>query len=141
MKGLTVILLLAIAFTACKKDSNEPVPAVKSIVGKWRLDAYERTINGLKVWEKITDNEPSYLSFRYDGVILGTNDLPVCCGPGSYKLNGNLFKIEPKGKLPENPQCTLVDCVGCPTWDMEQNGNELIISSCRQFIRARYIRE
>lgn len=141
MKQIFIFVLLVLTFSGCKKEENQdPLPEIKTIVGKWRLDAYERIVNGEKVWEKVT-GEPSYLSFRFDGVILGKDGLPTCCAPTSFTLNGILFNIVPKAKLPENPQCALVDCYSCPIWEMEQNEDQLILSYCIGPSRARYIRE
>ena len=84
--------------SGCKKD--RPDPAIESIVGKWHLDAYEKLVNGDKVWEKAKDNPPGYLSFRFDGIMLDSKDLPSCCAPAGYNLNGTFFKIKPKASLP-----------------------------------------
>ena len=141
MKKLLFFICLYIFVLGCKNERTEPLPEIKTIVGKWRLEAYERTENGQTTWEKVSGNEPSYLSFRFDGVILDSKGLPACCTPPAYKLNGTTFTVVPKADLPENKQCYLVDCIGCASWDIEQDGDEMIISICKIGSRARYVRQ
>lgn len=144
MKRCLYILLIPFFFLNCKKEKDfAPLPAIKEIVGRWRLDAVEKTVNGQKVWEKVTYDPPSYLAFRFDGVILDENGLPACCAPDSLVVNGTSFKIKPQAQVPENPQCHLVDCAICSYWDLEQKGNEIILTPSCQFLnhRQRYLRE
>jgi len=140
MKQLLFFTIICVFVLGCKKDKAEPISEIKTIVGKWRLDAYERTINGQTTWEKVA-NEPSYLSFRFDGVILDSNGLPACCAPASYNLNGVKFTIVPKADLPENKQCYLVDCIGCPSWDIGQTGDEMVVGICGIAPKAKYLRQ
>ena len=142
MKRYIYILLIPLLLLNCKREPA-PLPAIKEIVGRWRLDAMEKTVNGQKVWEKVSYDPPSYLVFRFDGVILDGNGLPYCCSPDTLVVNGTPFKIRPQAKVPENPQCHLVDCAYCRYWDLEQIGNELILTSKCDFLnyRHRYLRE
>lgn len=137
MKRYLYILLIPFLFLTCKKEPA-PLPAIQEIVGRWRLDAMEKTVNGQKVWEKVSFNSPAYLAFRFDGVILDGEGLPACCAPDSLVVNGTPFKIKPKAKVPENPQCHFVDCALCPSWDLEQKDNELIITSRCDVLNFRY---
>ena len=142
MKKLLFALMISLVLVACKKDNPEPEPEIAAIVHKWKYAAYEKTVDGKKIWVP-ADGEPNYISFRFDGLILGSNGLPPCCSPKAYYLNGVLFEIKPKATVPINVQCSFVDCIGCDTWDIEQTGNELIISLCKPFAdrRAKYIME
>ena len=142
MKKLLFALMISLVLVACKKDNSEPEPEIAAIVHKWKYAAYEKTVDGKKIWVP-ADGEPNYISFRFDGLILGSNGLPPCCSPKAYYLNGVLFEIKPKATVPINVQCNFVDCIGCDTWDIEQTGNELIISLCEPFAdrRAKYIME
>ncbi|MPR33739.1 hypothetical protein [Salmonirosea aquatica] len=147
MKRYLYIFLLPLLLLNCKKESEPaPLPAIEEIVGKWRLDAVEKTVNGQKVWEQVSGPVPIftyYLVFRFDGVILGEKGLSWCCSPETLIVNGTSFKIKPKAKVPTNPQCAYVDCISCPSWDLEQRDNELILTSACEFLnyRHRYLRE
>jgi hypothetical protein len=142
MKKLLFALMISLVMVACKMDEPEPEPEIAAIVDRWKLTAYENTVNGEKVWVPV-QGEPYYMSFRFDGVILDSKGLPACCSPKAYYLNGVLFQIKPKTEVPVNQQCALVDCIGCDTWSIEQTGNELIVTLCEPFTatRSKYIRE
>jgi len=143
MKSVFAIFILGLLLLNCKDKESEPLPAIKDIYGTWRLEAYERTANGEKTWELVPVSEQPYeITFRFDGVILNDKGLPACCTPDSYKLNGVPFKIEPKEKLEQNPQCNLVDCISSK-WEIEQNDDELIISliDTSPVRRSRYVRQ
>lgn len=142
MKKLLIALMISHVLVACKKDAPEPEPEIAAIVHSWKLTAYENTVDGKKIWVPV-DGEPYYFSFRFDGLILDSNGLPVCCSPKAYYLNGVLFEVKPKAEVPVNVQCGLVDCISCDTWNIEQTGNELIVSLCEPFAarRSKYIRD
>lgn len=142
MRKLLFVLMMLAGLVGCKKDDGpEALPEIASLVGRWKTAAYENVVDGAKVWVAVS-GEASYLNFRYDGVILDSKGLPACCAPGAYYLNGVLFKVDPKEAVPKNPQCALVDCIGCDTWSMEQTGNELILSICNpNGLRAKYVRD
>ena len=142
MKQLIYALLLYILLFGCKKDPT-PLPAIQEIVGRWRLDAMEKTVNGQKVWEKVDDTSPAYLAFRFDGVVLDSKGLPWCCSPDTLVVNVTPFKIKPQAEVPSNPQCALIDCLSCSSWYLEQKENELTLTSkCESLnYRHRYLRE
>ena len=144
MKRLMYALLLPFLLLNCKKERElAPLPAIKEIVGRWRLDAMEKTVNGQKVWEKVTSDPPSYLTFRFDGLLMDEKGLPWCCSPNTLVVNGTPFKIKPQDKVPTNPQCALINCYSCPSWNLEQKENELVLASECEFqnYRSRYLRE
>ena len=142
MKKMLFALMISLVLISCKKDDPEPEPEIAAIAHRWKLTAYEKIVDGKKIWVPI-DGEPDYISFRFDGLILDSNGLPPCCSPRAYYLNGVLFEVKPKAEVPTNSYCISVDCIGCDTWDIEQTGNELIISLCEPFTdrRSKYIRE
>jgi hypothetical protein len=143
MKQILFLLAFSMMWSGCKKDSNDdPLPEVAGIAGKWRHTETEKTENGKTSWSPVVNyDEPTYISFRYDGVIVDNEGLPQCCGPDSLKINGVPFKIVPKSDLPVNPACAYVDCVGCAIWEITQTGDELIISTCGTFPRHKYVRQ
>jgi hypothetical protein len=143
MRRIIYLLILPVILSACKKEHFDSIGEIEPLVGKWRLEAYEKTVNGQKTWEKVPDDQLSYLSFRFDGVILGSDGLPRCCAPKSFTLNGVLFIIEPKADVVHNPVCDLIDCFSCENWVINQNGGEIIVStSCDSFTQtAKYTRE
>lgn len=140
MKQLSFTLLMLFFLVACKEDSPKPEPAIQGIVGTWKHIAYERVVDGEKKWVPV-DGEPYYMTFRSDGLILNAAGLPACCAPNAYYVNGELFQVTPKTTPPVNPQCALVDCVGCETWNIEQTANELIVTLCEPVAtRSKYVR-
>lgn len=141
MKKLLFTLIIPFVLFACKKDNPEPKPEIETIIGTWKQTAYENLVNGKKTWVP-TVGEPYYMSFRSDGLILDSNELPACCAPKAYYVNGVLFEVKPKTSVPVNERCMLVDCVGCATWDIEQTGDELILTICEPLSRrSKYIQE
>lgn len=142
MKRLLLILILPLLFLECKKNDLETEPAVKSIAGKWQLVAYEKTVDGEKVWENVDpDSQKNFTIFRGDGVILDSKGLPACCAPMKYFLNGNLFEIKTVVDHTLNSSCNFVDCIGCEYWNIEQKEDEMIITLCDTVpIKTKYIR-
>lgn len=142
MKPIYLILLISSILIECKDKQMDPDPEINGIVGKWRFEGYEKEENGNKIWFKETTDQPSFLTIRFDGIMLNSNGLPACCRPGSYNLNGTFYKIEPKADIPENPQCALVDCVGCETLQLDQTGDEMIMTYCEPLgTRIKYVRD
>jgi hypothetical protein len=140
MKRYLNILLIPYLLLNCKHEPA-PLPAIKEIVGKWRLDAVETTINGQTVWEKANDTPPVYIVFRFDGVILNSDGLRDCCAPDSLIVNGTPFKIKPAAEILSNPQCAYVYCMPCSPWDLKKSDNELILTrNCGNKSRFRYFR-
>ncbi|QRR01390.1 hypothetical protein [Dyadobacter sandarakinus] len=138
MKQLLLSFSLLLVLFACKKDSPTPEPEIKDIVGKWKVTAHEQKVNGTNSWVPV-NGAPYYLVIRNDGLILDLNGCPNCA-PKSYYVNGVLF--EAKQKEPVSSQCPIVDCIGCATWDIDQTGDELIVTLCDPTgTRTKYIRE
>lgn len=133
MKNILLLLLFVSSFS-CKEKQLTP-EELQPLVGKWRLSAVQQ--EG-KDWEVVTQSGQHQFEIRYDGVILDSNGLPNCCSPKSLKVNGKLFPIEPKESLPNNPTCALVNCFACETWDIDLQGNTLVLSSCLGANRSRY---
>ncbi len=128
MKQLLLLIAVLLMCISCKKDAPEPDPEVAWLVGNWQEIAREQTVDGELQWEAV--QQGAFLTFRFDGVLLNEKGLPACCGPTAFNINGVDYPIVPKAKIEENPACSLVDCFPCATWDLEQNGNELILSPC-----------
>jgi hypothetical protein len=142
MKQILFLLAFSVMLLNCKKDRNDPSPEVAGIVGRWQLTEIEKTENGQKTWlSAVYYDQPTYLNFRNDGVLLDGKELPYCCAPDSLNVNGVPFKVVPKADLPVNPTCALVDCATCPTWNIQQNGDEMIVESCATFPRHKYVRK
>lgn len=142
MKHIPVLFLLSILLFQCKKDKTEdPDPRIAKIVGKWRFDAREVEENGKKTWQLQSGVTSNYIIIRSDGVMLDADGLRLCCSPIAYNLNGAHFQIIPKTDVPYNPTCVSVDCVGCDTLQLDQIGNELVITSCLDERRTKYVRD
>ena len=140
MKNFLFSFILLFVLVACKKDGSPPDPEIKEIVGKWKRIAVEENVNGSNIWV-LTDGEPLYMVFRYDGVIFDGNGCRNCA-PNSYYVNGKLFQVMPKEDVKNNASCPMVDCIACATWDIDQSSNELIITLCEPYNRrSKYIRE
>lgn len=141
MKKLLFALIIPFVLIACKKDDPDPVPEIASIVGKWKHIAYEKTENNEKTWVPM-NGESSTIIFRYDGLILDSKGLRRCCAPYKYNLNGVPFEVKPKEEVPVNAECSLVDCIGCEAWTIEQTGDEMIITLCEPTAhKSKYIRQ
>ena len=137
MKNLLLLLVL-LSLIGCKEKKLSP-EAIQPLVGKWRLDAVEPA-EDVKRWEIVPLKNAYYFEVRYDGVILDANGLPACCAPKYLKMNQKTFLIEPKETLAPNPQCALVLCVTCDTWNMELQNDTLIVSYCTGSGRNRFVR-
>lgn len=122
-------LLLILLFLGCKKNKDpEPSPIIKEIVGKWRLVATERTENGKTVREEATSE--SYLIFRFDGLIVDKDGLPVCCASNSFIVNGQPFEAKALAPVPKNDACARTYCASCSApLALLQDGNTLVSSS------------
>ena len=144
MKRLLCIPILVMMLLGCKSNENDSVAAqsaaLQSIFGKWLMTETEQVVNGKLVWAKATTLTPVYLSFSPEGVPLDSDGLAFCCGPDELYVNGSNLKIDPKARLPYlNEACSKVNCISCPTMDIEQSGNEIIVSYC-QGARIKYVR-
>ncbi|WP_221393325.1 hypothetical protein [Dyadobacter sp. NIV53] len=107
-----------------------PQASFSSVAGTWRLIEIEKGGFGQKIWEVAAVNSAKNLVFREDGAILDSRNLSVCCGPTSLLINGDFFEIKPALAIAVNPLCAVVNCTSCPTWEIEWNKNQLIISYC-----------
>ncbi|MCF2488496.1 hypothetical protein [Dyadobacter sp. CY347] len=116
-------------------------PDLVSVQGKWILTAVEKNaIDGTKnVWEAIVPGKADTLIFRSDGVILDTDGKPRCCAPGTLIINGNVMPVKPQVALPPNPLCAVVNCISCPSWEIELSGSEMIVTPCNNQ-RLKYVR-
>ncbi len=132
MKRLLYIPLLLIFLFSCKKDEQDASPQnlVSSLDGKWLMTETEVTVNGKKVWQAVNTLTPVYLIFRSDGVILDGDGKANCCGPNELNINGRSFKIQPQSAVSYNSNCAAVNCIACPVLDIEQSGNQMIITYC-----------
>lgn len=130
---------LFLSMVQCR-DKNAGPETLQPLVAKWRLATYERVENGKKVWKEVDSQSPSFISFRFDGVVLDSKGLPYCCPPSALNINGKEFKIIPKATIPENPTCAYIDCIGCPTWEIELRDNDFILSLCSIGSRSKYVR-
>lgn len=136
MRNILLVLFLAGLFS-CKEKQLSP-EELQPLVGKWRVTAIQPA--GKTEWEFVTQSGQHQFEIRYDGVILGPDGLPICCGPKYLKVNGKVFTIVPKEGLPDNPLCALVNCVGCDTLDMDLQGDVLTTNTCNGSGRSRYER-
>ncbi|HEV7348139.1 hypothetical protein [Telluribacter sp.] len=128
MKYLNYCLLLLFLW-GCRDREVSP-EVVKPLVGTWHLAAYEETQNGKTVWVELPAGQGYTLQIREDGVLLNEAGLPICCGPSALRINGNFFRIQPKGTLPENPACALALCATCEVWhiDVRNEGQEFFFT-------------
>lgn len=133
-----LFFLLFLSMAQCR-DKNVAPETLQPLVAKWRLVAYERVENGKKVWKDVGSQSPSFVTFRFDGVILDSRGLPYCCPPTALNINGKEFKIIPKTAIPENPICAAVDCIGCATWEIEWSEDEFILNLCG-WSKSKYVR-
>jgi hypothetical protein len=141
MKKHLFILMISLVVVSCKKDNTDPEVLISSLTHTWKHTAYGNVVGNDTIWEPIRI-EPRYIHFRFDGVILDEKDLPVCCAPKAYYVNGELFKIKPKAPLPFNEQCALLDCIQCDAWNITQKSDELIVSYCDPVTTmSKYIRQ
>jgi hypothetical protein len=142
MKNLLLALTFTLVLIACKSDNPKPAMEIEGIVGSWKYVATEKIVNEIPTWVAV-NGEPN-VTFRQDGVIIDSRlGVPNCCAPKAYTVNGLWFKIKNETAQEISEQCGLVDCVGCPTWNITQTGDELIVlSGCEpRIIVSKYIRE
>ncbi|WP_159470631.1 hypothetical protein [Dyadobacter sp. 3J3] len=139
MKRLFYIPLLLILLLNCKKDKidTQPDEIMKPLVGKWHLTETEETVNGKKMWVPVTLTTV-YVTFRFDGILLDEKEMVGCCATKIYNINNTKFEVIPRAAVPYY-DCSTVYCAACPSYDIEFNGNEMIISRCNS-ARSKYIR-
>lgn len=142
MKQFLYALLLPILLVGCKKDDFETPPVIKELVGKWRLQAIEKTVDGQTVWEEVPAKEADTFTIRFDGILLGSDGLPPCCGLNRYSVDGVPYVVKPQVKVPYNAQCELLNCASCPRNMVVDKSELLVISTCeKSIIRSKYVRQ
>lgn len=142
MKNLVLAPILLFTFFACKSDNPKPAPEIEGIVGTWKYVATETIVNDKPEWVSVPGE--SNVSFRHDGVILDSRNLPNCCAPKAYQVNGEWFVINKDTAREISEKCGPVDCMVCPTaWNIFQTNDELVVfSGCApRVLTKKYIRE
>lgn len=137
MKRYFLFLFVTIAALACKKDDPEAI--IAKVSGSWQLVAREDVAGDKNVWVDVPQANQTVLAFREDGDLIDVTGLPVCCGPRSLSIDGNVIKISPKKEVLDG-MCMYVNCAYCETWGIETHGDEIIVSYCGMS-RTRYIRK
>ncbi|AEI47597.1 hypothetical protein [Runella slithyformis] len=137
MRNILLVLFLTVLFS-CREKKLSPED-IQPLVGTWRLEAVEPA-EEVNRWEIVPLQNAYYFKVRYDGVILDANGLPTCCAPKYLKTGKKVFLIEPKEAISQNPQCALVLCLACDTWNMDLQGDTLIVSYCEGNGRNRFVR-
>lgn len=144
MKRLYCIPLLIMLLLGCKSNENDSIAAqsvVQSLAGKWLMTETEQIVGGKFVWQPVTTLTPVYIILSPEGILLDADGKASCCGPNELNINGSNFKIDPVVKQSYyNADCATVFCYSCPTMDIEQSGNEMIISYC-QSGRVKYVKK
>lgn len=142
MKRLFYIPLFLIIGFACadNQDAVQPDFFAPASDTKWLLIETEQSVNGKKTWTAVNTLQPEYLIFRNDGVILNGDGKASCCSPKSLLINNQTYEIKPQSAVVYVNDCTTVICAPCPVWDIEMNGDEMIIAQC-QNPRNKYRRE
>ncbi|MCE7060300.1 hypothetical protein [Dyadobacter sp. CY343] len=133
MNKLLLILLVLIGFSQCKKDNPapEPLPEVASIVGKWRVIAYGRTVGDSLVTEPVPAGERTVYEFRYDGMLLNEKGYLPCCISQRLVIDGKLFVPKPLGPVESDPSCIFLDCAPCPQVSITRpTADNLLIEPC-----------
>lgn len=143
MKRLLYIPLVLVWLLSCKKDSVgdlSPNYAFSTVSGIWHSVEVERSsLDNKSTWEPIEAAKSDSLIFRIDGVVLNADGTPRCCAPATMIINGNLLDVKPQTALPNNPQCELLNCITCPTWEISLSDDQLIIGTCNS-PRTKYVR-
>ena len=143
MKRLLYIPLVLVCLLSCKKDSigdMSPGALFTTVSGPWHSIEIERSsLDNKSTWEPIAASKSDTLIFRGDGVVLNVNGTPRCCAPATMIINGTLLDVKPQAALPNNPQCELLNCITCPTWEISLSDDQLIIGTCSS-PRTRYVR-
>ena len=125
-----LVLALWALLLGCHRVEKVSPEALKPLVGRWQLVAYEQNQGGVTTWVEVPAAEASILLVRYDGVLLNGQGLPWCCAPPTIQLNGTLIEIIPRAEVPRNPTCDLVDCMGCATLDLDLDADTLLLTNC-----------
>ncbi|GGM80906.1 hypothetical protein GCM10010967_10910 [Dyadobacter beijingensis] len=117
-----------------------PNAAFTTVSGLWHSIEIERSsLDNKSSWEPIAATQSDSLIFRSDGVVLNANGTPRCCAPATMIINGALLDVKPLTALPSNPQCELLNCITCPTWEVSLSDDQLILNTCNS-PRVKYVR-
>jgi hypothetical protein len=111
----------------------------ESVAGTWHLSEKEMGSFGKKYWIDAQGTSKDIRVILPDGSILDADSLMICCAPTSLLINKRLVELKPNPSLTVNPLCALMECVSCPTWDLEWAGNQLVITYC-DGTRLKYLR-
>ncbi|MCF0057285.1 hypothetical protein [Dyadobacter sp. CY356] len=143
MKRFFYIPLLFLFLCNCKKDkiNTQPDEIMKPLVGKWYLVEVEQIVNGEKVWVPFAGYETVYLNFRFDGILIDENGKTGCCSPYIYIINNRRFEVKPRTSVSYSANCSTFNCgvAFCSTYNIEPNGNQMMIARCSS-ARSKYVR-
>lgn len=125
MKRLLFLLLTILFLTECKNEKIDPL--IASIEGRWHIVAFEKEVNGQKVWVEDSTYNPGQILVRNDGAILYPDGLNICCLSNNYIINGVPRKID----YPQtNVQCYLSSCIDCKSLSINLIDDKLYIGFC-----------
>ncbi|WP_353721427.1 hypothetical protein [Dyadobacter sp. 676] len=143
MKRLLYLPLVLVWLLSCQKESAgdlAPNYAFATVSGPWHSIEVERSsLDNKSTWEPIEASKSDTLIFRGDGVVLNADGTPRCCAPATMIINGTLLDVKPQTALPNNPQCELLQCVACPSWEISLSDDQLILAPCNS-PRVKYVR-
>ncbi|GAB2802730.1 hypothetical protein GCM10027275_56240 [Rhabdobacter roseus] len=125
-----LVLALLALLLGCRREQEVSPEALKPLVGRWQLVAYEQNQGGVRTWVEVPAAEALILQVRFDGVLLDGQGLAWCCAPPAIQLNGTLIDIIPRAEVPRNLICDLADCMGCATLDLDLDADTLLLTSC-----------
>jgi len=137
IKKLIFIAVLLAAATGCKKDKADHLAKIEGIVGRWKVTEIEDSQNGKMIWQKA--HSAGFISFRTDGTVVDNNENLICCAPDMLTIDGVTIKLPP-ATGPTSPSCSSIKCAGCSNWEIEQHGDEIIITMCNS-PRIKYARD
>lgn len=140
LRQLSILLILLLVLS-CKEDSADVSPDMymDSVSGQWNLFQQEKGTYGKKYWENVQATSKDHLIILDKGNIVGLDSMAICCAPNFLQINKTLVEIKANPQVTLNPQCALVQCASCSTWDLELVKNTLIITYC-DGTRLKYIR-
>jgi hypothetical protein len=133
MNKLLLILLVLFGFSQCKKDNPapEPLPEVASIVGKWRVIAYGRTVGDSLVTTPAAAGDKEIYEIRFDGMFLNEKGFLPCCMSQKLVIDGQVFVPKPLAPVKSDPGCMFLDCMPCPQIKITRPvADNLLIEPC-----------
>ncbi len=140
MKTVINVMVLVLLVFGCKKSEDSvSFSNISLLEGKWQLIEIETgALSGL-VWNSIDSTQKQNIFFRADGIMVDSIGLPACCAPQAYIINDRLFEINRLVNIPDNPACNAVKCGFCKFYDLEIQGQVMILTPC-QGPRRKYLR-